>query len=170
MANTVCCLWCHIDSQHLDHPTLNRAPMQALMDLWSTITLMLPSILPRHVKLCSSLPITCVHGDIQVVPAAEVWLRGTWGEWPLLVELVLELPISLLVGWTVAGWRLIDSKHTKPRYSSGAEQTVPIFVCFLRTALQHHCCFGPVTCTWTEGRAELQHNHSPFLKCVETTV
>lgn len=40
---------------------------------------------------------SCVNGDIQKVPAAEVLDSASAGEWPLLVGLILELPVLLFL-------------------------------------------------------------------------
>ncbi|KAK3554748.1 hypothetical protein QTP70_033442, partial [Hemibagrus guttatus] len=41
---------------------------------------------------------SCVHGNAQTVPSAQVRIGGPAGEWPLLVGLIPDLPVPLLLG------------------------------------------------------------------------
>ncbi|MCI4385783.1 hypothetical protein PGIGA_G00054680 [Pangasianodon gigas] len=76
---------------------VNGQPVSALLDSGSTVTLAHPSIL-TSLKPNGSLMVSCVHGDIREVPAAQVTVNHQAKEWPLLVGLIPKLPMPLLLG------------------------------------------------------------------------
>lgn len=47
---------------------------------------------------CLTLMVTCIHGYVREVPAADVWVGHQGGEWPITVGLIPELPLPLLIG------------------------------------------------------------------------
>ncbi|XP_060748945.1 uncharacterized protein LOC132861438 [Tachysurus vachellii] len=77
---------------------VNGRPVSALLDLGSTVTLARPAILPAPIKSVGTLAVSCVQGDARSVPTAQVKIRSKAGEWPLLIGLLPDLPVSLLLG------------------------------------------------------------------------
>lgn len=77
---------------------LEGRPIITLLDSGSTITLTRPSILPSMAEVGSTVKVICVHGDAQEVAIAKVRVGGNNGEWVLLVEIMADLPVSLLIG------------------------------------------------------------------------
>lgn len=65
-----------LTSPHMTTLQINGSLMTVLLDSGSTITLVWFSSFPKAVQPCSKLSMTCVHGDIWEVPAAEVWIGG----------------------------------------------------------------------------------------------
>lgn len=78
---------------------MNGRPITALLDPGSTVTLAIPTALGPLPKPMDVLPVSCIHRNIWEVPAIEVLVFSLIGSWPLLVGLILELPLSLLLGF-----------------------------------------------------------------------
>lgn len=76
---------------------MNGKPEAALLNSGSTVTLVRPTILARAQQDTRTLPGSCVHGDVQEFPAAEVRVSTFTGKWLLLTGLIPELPVSLLL-------------------------------------------------------------------------
>lgn len=51
----------------------------------------------RVAKRRGTIAVTCLHGDVHLVPAAEIQIQSHIGTWPLLVGLIPELPVPLLL-------------------------------------------------------------------------
>ena len=77
---------------------LNGKPVRALLDSGSAVTLIQAHLCPPHPGQKSYLPITCVHGDTQQVPARRVNIAAAHGAWPVEAGLVKNLPVPLLLG------------------------------------------------------------------------
>lgn len=79
-------------------PQLNGAPVTALVNLESFITPAHPLAQPKIVQPCATLMAICVHRDVREIPAMEVQVRNQWGEWPVTIRLIPNLPMPLLIG------------------------------------------------------------------------
>ncbi|KAL0187932.1 hypothetical protein M9458_015031 [Cirrhinus mrigala] len=89
--------------------TVNGKPMRALLDSGSAVTLIQSRLF---------LPITCVHGDTQQVPARLVTISATHGAWPIEARLMKDLPEQREDDRLKHCWaqvRAIDDKDVLPR-------------------------------------------------------
>ncbi|KAK3514297.1 hypothetical protein QTP70_012914 [Hemibagrus guttatus] len=77
---------------------LNGRSMPSLLDSGSTVTLIQPTALPRPTKLVGTIPVSCVHANVQSVPSVQVRIRGPAGEWPIIARVVPNLPVLVLLG------------------------------------------------------------------------
>ncbi|KAL0173535.1 hypothetical protein M9458_029503 [Cirrhinus mrigala] len=77
----------------------------ALLDSGSSVSLVQAAILPPRKDSKSQLPITCVHGATQHVPARRVTISAAPGAWPVEVGILRELPIPVLLGRDWPGFK-----------------------------------------------------------------
>lgn len=70
-------------------------PVPTLLDSGSTVTLARPTILPKRVSRNGTITVSCIHRDVQEVPAVEVQIQGRAGTWPLLLGVIPDLPVPL---------------------------------------------------------------------------
>ncbi|KAK3548312.1 hypothetical protein QTP70_009582 [Hemibagrus guttatus] len=76
---------------------LNGHSVPTLLDSGSTITLVRPSVLPKTARLGGTIPVSCIHGNVQTVPSAQVRILGPAGEWPIVASVFQNLPAPVLL-------------------------------------------------------------------------
>ncbi|KAL0159094.1 hypothetical protein M9458_047170, partial [Cirrhinus mrigala] len=67
----------------------------------------------------SFLPITCVHGDTQQVPARRVTISAPHGAWPVEAGLMKDLPVPVLLGRDWPGFDHLLAATTQPTSPRG---------------------------------------------------
>ncbi|KAL7883120.1 hypothetical protein SRHO_G00007780 [Serrasalmus rhombeus] len=83
---------------------VNGHAVHALVDSSSTITLLHPAEFPWLRPSSETLPVSCVHGDVQHFPTTWIRLEENGHHWPLTVGLVADLPMPLRVGRDFPGF------------------------------------------------------------------
>jgi hypothetical protein len=98
---------------------LNGKPIRALLDSGSAVTLVQAQLCPPHHGQKSYLPITCVHGDTQQVPARRVNITAAHGTWSVEAGLVKNLPVPLLLGRDWPGFDRLLAAAAQPASPEG---------------------------------------------------
>ncbi len=82
---------------------INGKPFRAILDSGSAFSLVQSHLLSPRMEYKTFLPITCVHGDTQQVPARRMTISAVTGTWPVEVGVVKDLPVPVLIGrdWPV---------------------------------------------------------------------
>lgn len=83
---------------------VNGQPVSTLINSRSTVTLACPTTLSPLPEPKGVLPVSCIHGDILQVPAAEVMIFFQASSWPLLISLIPELLVHQLLWWDWPGF------------------------------------------------------------------
>ncbi|KAK3528419.1 hypothetical protein QTP86_034236 [Hemibagrus guttatus] len=83
---------------------LNGCSVPALLDSRSTISLVRPSVLPKTARLAGTIPILCIHGNVQSVPSAQVLIWGPAGKWPIIADVIQNLLVPMLLGYDWPGF------------------------------------------------------------------
>ncbi|KAL1248768.1 hypothetical protein QQF64_022086 [Cirrhinus molitorella] len=99
---------------------INGRPFQAILDSGSAVTLVHPTVLPPRPESRARLPITCVHGDTQLVPARRVSVSATPGAWPVEVGIVKDLPVAVLLGRDWPGFDRLLAANAQPVSPAGS--------------------------------------------------
>ncbi|KAL1261365.1 hypothetical protein QQF64_006630 [Cirrhinus molitorella] len=99
---------------------INGRPFQAILDSGSAVTLVHPTVLPLRPESRAHLPITCVHGDTQLVPARRVSVSAMPGAWPVEVGIVKDLPVAVLLGRDWPGFDRLLAANAQPVSPAGS--------------------------------------------------
>ncbi|KAL1258013.1 hypothetical protein QQF64_011257 [Cirrhinus molitorella] len=99
---------------------INGRPFQAILDSRSAVTLVHPTVLPPWPESRARLPITCVHGDTQLVPARRVSVSAMPGAWPVEVGIVKDLPVAVLLGRDWPGFDRLLAANAQPVSPAGS--------------------------------------------------
>ncbi|KAL1252156.1 hypothetical protein QQF64_019952 [Cirrhinus molitorella] len=99
---------------------INGRPFQAILDSGSAVTLVHPTVLPPRPESRARLPITCVHGDTQLVPARRVSVSAMPGAWPVEVGIVRDLPVAVLLGRDWPGFDRLLVANAQPVSPAGS--------------------------------------------------
>ncbi|KAI2645130.1 Transposon Tf2-9 polyprotein [Labeo rohita] len=98
---------------------VNGKPMRALIDSSSAVTLIQSRLCPPQPGQKTFLPITCVHGDTQQVPARRVTISADPGTWSVKAGLVKDLPVAVLLGRDWPGFEHLLATITQPASPRG---------------------------------------------------
>ncbi|KAL1259008.1 hypothetical protein QQF64_009585 [Cirrhinus molitorella] len=99
---------------------INGRPFQTILNSGSAVTLVHPTVLPPRPESRARLPITCVHGDTQLVPARRVSVSATPGAWPVEVGIVKDLPVAVLLGRDWPGFDRLLAANAQPVSPAGS--------------------------------------------------
>ncbi|KAI2658233.1 Transposon Ty3-G Gag-Pol polyprotein [Labeo rohita] len=101
---------------------INGRAALALLDSGSSVSLVQAAILPPRKDSKAHLPITCVHGDTQNVPARRVTISAAPGAWPVEVGILKELPVPVLLGRDWPGFEQLLLATTQPASQAGSRR------------------------------------------------
>ncbi|KAI2644391.1 Retrovirus-related Pol polyprotein from transposon 17.6 [Labeo rohita] len=101
---------------------INGRPALALLNSGTSVSLVKAAIMPPRKDSKSRLPITCMHGDTQQVPARHVTLTAGPGEWQLEVRILKELAAPVLLGRDCPGFEQLLAAATQPAGPAGSRR------------------------------------------------
>ncbi|KAL0173692.1 hypothetical protein M9458_029660, partial [Cirrhinus mrigala] len=99
---------------------INGRAALALLDSGSSMSLVQAAILSLRKDSKSQLPITCIHGDTQHVPARRVTISAAPGAWPVVVRILRELPVPVLLEREWPGFKQLLRATTQPANPAGS--------------------------------------------------